>query len=495
MKAFRGSLFAAIALLVVWLGLRFLETGEVPEAGGSIGKVEATSIFRFEKPDVVRIEVRRPGDTLILSDGENGWVVDPGGFPASRSMVSRVKHQLHDLDARAEVVGDPEAFSLYGLGAQAIEVSVSLRNGKVIRFAAGDPNPTSVSYYIRPLPGDVVYTVKKSAVDFYSFAPDAFREPRFAIFDSKDAVRIEADLPEGRRLVLQQEGETDWKMLEPRTMAVEPDRVRALLGRVGALKAQAFLAEVTADSDREEQIAPYGLEQPKARIQISFGSREAIELSIGRSVSERTDEDQAFMMVAGSPSVYAARVGLLDDFMQDPQEFRKRSFVPLLADDLRTIEIDLAKREGADQSGRVRLKMESDAWKWEDGRPVPGSTPKRVAERLAGVRANDFVDDAKAIAKARFQQPLATVVMTDANQQTATLLVGQKGPPLVDELEEREVERYYAKLVGIDQVYLVDNGVVSVLEDALREHQRKVGKDEEQQDRREAIDEAMKEEK
>jgi hypothetical protein len=495
MKAFRGSLFAAVILVMVSLGLRFLEADEEPEAGGSLDKVEATSIFRFEKPDVVRIEVRRRADTLILSDGENGWIVSPGGFPASRSMVSRVKHQLHDLDARAEVVGNPEAFALYGLGAQAIEVSVSLRDGKVIRFAAGDPNPTSVSYYIRPLPGDIVYTVKKSAVDFYSFSPDAFREPRFAIFDSKDAVRIEADLPEGRRLVLQQEGETDWRMLEPTPMAVESDRVRTLLGRVAALKAQSFLAEVTPDSNREEQILPYGLVEPKARIQISFGSREAIDLSIGRSVSEMKDEDQAFMMVAGSPSVYSARVGLLEDFTQDPQEFRKRSFVPLFADELRTIEVDLAEREGAAQFGRVRLKMESDAWKWEDGRPVPGSTPKRVAERLTNIRADDFVDDAKGISKARFQQPLATVVMTDANQQSATLLLGQKGPPLVGGLEERNVERYYAKIVGVDQVYLVDSGVVSVLEDAIREYQRKVGKDEEQQERREAIDEAMKEER
>jgi hypothetical protein len=495
MKAFRGSLFAAIALVSVWLGLRFIEPGADPEAGGSIGKVDATSIFRFEKPDVVRIEVRRPGDTITLSDGENGWVVDPGGFPASRSMVSRVKHQLHDLDARAEVVGDPEGFALYGLGAQAIEVNVSLRNGEVIRFAAGDPNPTSVSYYIRPLPGEVVYTVKKSAVDFYSFGPDAFREPRFAIFDAKDATRLEADLPEGRRLVLQREGETDWEMLEPTPMAVEADRVRALLGRVGALKAQAFLAEVKADSDRSKQIAPYGLLSPQARIQISFGSRDSIDLSIGRNVSEKVDEDQAFMMLASSPSIYSARVGLLEDFVQDAQVFRKRGFVPFLADDLRTIEITLADREGSDPSGTVRLKMVSDAWKWEDGRPVPGSTPKRVAERLAGVRANDFVDDPNAFRKARFDEPLATVVLTDAEGQSVTLLLGQKGPPLIDELEEREIDRYFAKLATSEQIYLVDEGVVAVLEDAIREHNRKVGKDDEQQERREAIDEAMLEER
>jgi hypothetical protein len=495
MKAFGGSLLAAVALLVVWLGLRFLEPEVNPEASGMVIKTDATSIFRFEKTEVVRIEIRRPDGTILLSDGESGWVLDPGGFTASRSMVSRVKHQLHDLDARAEVVADPQGFSLYGLGPQAIEVSLSLRSGKVIRFAAGDPNPTSVSYYIRPLPGDVVYTVKKSAVDFYSFEREAFREPRFAIFDAKDAVRLEADLPEGRRLVLQQDGDTDWEMLEPITMSVEVDRVRALLGRVGALKAQSFLGEVLPEGDPVEQKSPYGLDKPQARIQISFGSRDPVDLLIGRKVSEKSAEEQSFMMVANSPSIYSARSGFLKDFMQDPQDLRNRSFVPVLAGDLRSIEIFLAERSDAEQSGTVHLNLESDAWKWEDGRPVPGSTPKRVAERLAGARANDFVDDAGEIAKADFQTPLATVVLTDEDSRSITLILGQEGPPLVDEMEDREMRRYYAKMSGGDQVYLVDDGLISVLDDALREYNRKVGKDEEQSERREAIDEAMEDEK
>jgi hypothetical protein len=308
-------------------------------------------------------------------------------------------------------------------------------------------------------------------------------------------VRLEAELPEGRRLVLQQYGDTDWEMLEPATMSVEADRVRALLGRVGALKAQSFLGEVTPGNDPVEQMAPYGLYDPQARIQISFGSRDPIDLRIGRKVSEKSTEEQSFMMVVGSPSIYSARSGFLDDFMQDPQMFRNRSFVPVLAGDLRTIEIFLAERPDAEQSGTVRLNLESDAWKWEDGRPVPGSTPKRVAERLAGARVSAFVDDAGEIAGAGFENPLATVVLIDAEGRSITLILGQEGPPLVDEMEDREMSRYYAKLADGDQVYLVDDGLLSVLDDALREYNRKVGKDEEQLDRREAINEAMEEEK
>jgi len=201
------------------------------------------------------------------------------------------------------------------------------------------------------------------------------------------------------------------------------------------------------------------------------------------------------MMVASSSTSYSARSSFLEDFMQDPQELRNRSLVSVLADDLRTIEIVLAEHADSEHSGTVRLNLEADAWKWEDGRPVPGSTPKRVAERLADARANQFVDDAGEIAKAGFGNPRATAVLTDAEGQSVTLILGQEGPPLVDEMEEREMKRFYAKVSGADQVYLVDDGIISVLNDALREYNRKVGKDEEQQERREAIDEAMGEEK
>jgi hypothetical protein len=227
----------------------------------------------------------------------------------------------------------------------------------------------------------------------------------------------------------------------------------------------------------------------------SFGSRDPIDLRIGRNVSDKEDENHAYMMMGDGPSIYTARRGLLEDYTQDPQNLRNRAFMPLLADDLREIEIHLTEQEEGDPAGRVLLKLVSDSWKWDDGRPVPGSTPKRVAARLTGIRANGFVDDAKEIAKAKLKSPLATVRLTDAEGRIATLLLGQKGPPVVDDLEDRELERYYAKLEGGDQVYLVDKGILSVLKDAVREHNRKLGKDEEQLERREAIEEAMKDEK
>ncbi len=62
---------------------------------------------------------------------------------------------------------------------------------------------------------------------------------------------------------------------------------------------------------------------------------------------------------------------------------------------------------------------------------------------------------------------------------------------LVD--EEREIPRLYAKRADIDTVYVVDEGVLNVLHDALREQNRKLKNDAEKEVRRERLDEEMSE--
>ena len=116
MKAFRGSMIAAAlllaALVLVWW---------VKPAVFEPTIVEGSNIFSFEKHELVRVAVERPGDeSIVLLEAEGQWIIEQTGHVAGRSMVNRVKHQLHDLTARASVVEDTENLSLYGLGQNAI---------------------------------------------------------------------------------------------------------------------------------------------------------------------------------------------------------------------------------------------------------------------------------------------------------------------------------------------------------------------------------------
>lgn len=493
MKAFKGTIIAAALLAVVLLLVWFVEKPPVDQPKKPKTS-EERPLYTFEKQDLVRVQVKRPdGTEVALKEEPSGWIIEGDGFPASRTMVNRVKHQIHDLTARARVIENPEDPALYGLAAQAVEVTLTLRDGQQIQFRAGDPNPSGVSYYIQPIPGEDVYTVKKSAVDYYSLSFDEFRERRFASFDSKDADGIEADLPGGKRLKMQKSGEDQWELLEPYAMRVSRDSARSLLGRVAVLKAQEFVHDFP-DTETAD-LAQYGLEPPRARITIRFASRDPLVLRVGSSMpNPEGDEELAYMILEGDRTVYAARVGLLEDFTEDPATFRLREIMRISGVDVVEVDATLNRpvNPGDSLSGQVHLRQVGDTWQWDDGLPVPGSTPRRLAMRAAGVEAEEFVDDhPSSVARYGLDKPLATITVKDQAGTTRTLLIGDMGPSRQGP-EEHLIERAYARIDGEEPVYLVEKSVLEVLEDALREHGRKAEKDDEMSQRHEAMDDARR---
>lgn len=492
LKAFRGTLIAVVLLLVaggaVWM---FDPDPEGPPVDEGVPK----ALFVFEKQELVQVAVSRPdGVVVTLVEEADGWIIAESGFPAAKNQVNRVKHQLHDLTARATVVEDADGTNLplYGLGPeQAIDVTLTFRDGSTEHFRAGDPNPSGVSYYLLKDDG-TVYTVKKSAVDYYALELDAFRERRFASFNSKDADRIDATLEGGRRLVLQRTGDKSWDMLEPVDMVASLEKARSLLGRVSVLKASEFQ---DLDDTSPETLAAYGLAEPRARITLSFGSRPPMTLLVGDDTTP-TDPPHAFMMLEGGTTVYTARVAFLDDYNADPSAFRSRRVLQLQDDDVVQSVVEFhANDDPGLVDDPVTLNKVGDTWMWWDGSPVPGSTPRRVAERVVHLDSEEFVDDADAAALG-LDRPQATVTLTDVNGDAVTVRVGDHGPSrtlLLEEGDERELKRVYVQVEGDPTAHLVDAAVLSVLEDAVREQARKRSKVDDQQERQDKIPEAFKE--
>ncbi|MBN1336963.1 MAG: DUF4340 domain-containing protein [Deltaproteobacteria bacterium] len=485
MKAFRGTLIATLALLVVVLVVFLVDRGR-----RETEVQESPALFQFEKADVVRVEIVRPDSTLVLAEQPDGqWIVEGPGWPAARSMVNRVKHQIHDLTARATVVEAPEAPELYGLGANAVHVTLLLRDDRKLEFLAGDPNPSNVSYYMQPLPGDTIYTVKKSAMDYYSLEPDAFRERRFASHDATDADRLEADLPGGRRLVLQRESDLVWRMEEPLEMLASREEVRRLLGRVTALKVDTFVEDHPSDLGR------YGLDPPRARIRILFASREPIDLSIG-AVAHTDDRfhktrSYAYMMLANDFTVYTASDDLLEDYLGDPAAMRLKRFVRMRTGEVTDVTVDLQPGPGEDLSGVVTLLYRADKWLWADGVPVAGSTPSRVALRAAEIEADEIAaEQVGNPARWGFDRPHVTIRLRDREGTVRVLVVGGAAPPAQDP-EGRDRTRSYARVDDLPTVWIVDDGVVDVAEDLVREYQRKAGADAASEERLDRVEEAL----
>ena len=489
MKAFRSTLIALVALFAL-IGAWWLVRPEelTPKERKEQEKAAERPLFPFEKANLIKVEVVRADGTIRLSEREDGWWIDGEEVRASRSMVNRVKHQLHDLVARATVVKNPDAAALYGLGDAAIHITLTFRDGSVTKFDAGDPNPSGVSFYIRRDGDSVIYTVKKSAVDYYSLSLSEFRERRFASFDSKDVDALEATLPDGARLHFQRTGERSWDMLAPKVFPADDGGVRGLLGRVSALKAVQFVTDTAEEAD----LPKYGLATPRASITVRFSGRDPLTLLLGGPTGE-TDGDYvlAYVKIADEPTIYAARDGLLEDYTDDPEEFRLKRFARMDPNQLASMAATFAgEGDDADLSKTVIVNMEADRWLWDDGVPVPGSTPKRLATRAANVQSDSFVAEQSDDPKFGFDTPHARVVMTDREGQVRTILVG-KAAPAEKGPEGEERARYYSRVVEFPEVYVIDEGVLDVVKDLMREHRRHATGEAEAEERLERMEKEM----
>lgn len=492
LQQFRGTILALVGCALVggaWWALR-REPAPAPHVKGA-ASADGVALFTFEKSDLVRVTVERPDGTIRLVEQPDGWWIDGAGakLPASKSMVNRVKHQLHDLVSRATVVEGTADAALYGLGASAIHVTLALRDGRTLTFDAGDPNPSGVSFYIRPTPGDVVYTVKKSAVDYYSLDLSEFRERRFASFDSKDVDSLDATWADGRHFRFQRTGEHAWDLLQPERFAANDDEVRALLGRVSALKAVDFVTDAPAP----EALHQYGLDAPRLTVALGFSGREPLTLLVGADAPGKDGiYDTFYVRTAEEPSVYTARNGLLEDYARPASAYRLMRFGRMDPNRVSLVAATYAPPAGASSddarlAGTVTVHMASSSWMWDDGQPVPGSTPARVAQRAGAIEAEAYVSSTPDDVRYGFDHPRVTVRLQDLDGADRRLLIGREGPAGADH-DGAARTRYYARVSDHDDVYLVDGGVIDVVKDLLREHRRKADGDSATDERTERIE-------
>lgn len=367
---FRGAAIAAAVCLA--LAMVLVATRPSPEVRGE-GQVP---IFRFEREDVVGLSVVRPeGDALRWRRGPDGeWVWEGSRWRPSQAAIRKVAHQLHALTARAPVASADADLTRYGLGSAATRVSLSLADGTVLAFEAGDPNPTGVSYYVRVLPDGPVYVVQKSALDLFHAPVASFREDRFASLDAADVDGIDA-VVDGRHLVLQRSAPAAWEMTAPVVQAASREVVREILGRVAALRAEAFLL------DGSDDLARYGLAEPRHRVAIARTSGPPISLEVGDPIPG-TDPPRCAIRRVEDDAVYDARCGFLDAFRGPLDRFRNRR-------PLRRTEPELARLTVGAGDRRVAITRTADAWRWPSGAAVAGATPRRLAGRILDLEEQD----------------------------------------------------------------------------------------------------------
>jgi hypothetical protein len=270
-------------------------------------------------------------------------------------------------------------------------------------------------------------------------------------------------------------------MSSPIEMDVDDDHARRLLGRISAMKAIRF------EPIEGVNLSDYGFDAPRLDVTIGFASREDMRMRVGAEAeSDGRFESLAYVLLDDEDTLFVARGGLLKEFTVDPAKMRNRRIVKMSVKDVVSIDAVLAPGPDMDLSGDGRVRFVAGQWVWRDGVPVSGSTPKRVARRLAELEVVDFVD-AGTSDQLGLAEPRARVVLRDDQDNERVIRIGGTGAPRIDP-EGHSRARFYVQVEGEDPVYLVDAGVLEVIRDLVRESNRKDVKDQETAARHERIE-------
>ena len=120
----------------------------------------------------------------------------------------------------------------------------------------------------------------------------------------------------------------------------------------------------------------------------------------------------------------------------------------------------------------VQISRTADDWRWPDGAVVQGSTDKRVAERAVSLEAVAFIDPSGE--KSELSAPRAMLELTFDGGERSRIALGRRWE------ESRSDGSPGARLLAsVDDgvPHVVDDALMTVIEDLHREYERKQARD------------------
>jgi hypothetical protein len=274
----------------------------------NVGAIRDKTVVAFERDKLTKLELESPKGTVTLTrDGEQWKIAGPQPLAADSSTVGTLLFQIRELKAQAFLDGvkmtPTVKVSLWETGAPAPKVltlapSPETRGGQPSAYAAIAGQ------------GQAVLVDAKALGELSRSANDLRDKTLFAI-DTKQIGRVRIKSAEGVA-VLEREGETGWKMVEPRRGAANVGKTDELVLNVRALRWADIVSPDGADA------AKYGLDAPSLEVTlVKSDGAELATLLIGKR-----EGNVAYVRSKASPVIYSVDAARLGAVPKVPADFQ-----------------------------------------------------------------------------------------------------------------------------------------------------------------------------
>jgi len=375
----------------------------VDKSTGDKDKVETTAdtkkLFDVkDKDDVSSLTIKSAdGSEIVLSKTENKWrMTKPVEAAAEGWQVDSLVSDLIAVESQGQV--DPKD---KGLDKPKLNVEVSAKGGKVLKFAVG--NKTALgALYIQVLGHKDADVIAGDLYDRLSKPANELRDKQLISVSTNDIKQMSIE-KDGQKVLLQKKG-TDWELTEPKKFPADAASMTDILGAVTGLRASDWVAKDSAD------VATAKFESPQMTVSfttaapatqpttapaskpiwttITFGQYEDIR---HQKVYAKISDTNAIVKVAGTP---------IETLSKKPIELRDKKVLDLLPEQVSKISITT------------------------DIPPGPAPTTKPAKKTMVSIERR------KEVAAAATSQPTTQTAVKAATTQATTAAVTQPATTL-----------------------------------------------------------------
>ena len=359
-------LLAAAVLLSVYVYF-FERAAPVWEAAGKVFKEIGPS-------DIYEVEISRPADAAekglgiaarsvrLRYEGSPAawWIVEPIHFEAFHPRVTSIVYELADLVRVADVGETAAAFP------KGPEISVRFKtraSGDHLVEVGADHPDSSLNFSYCRVAGKVFVT-RKEFRQKLTVSLEELRSRALVPVSSSDAVELSVSGGAKFEKTMSRDGDR-WRLRKPLDALADRQHVDELLNDLNAWTVASFEKD---DAKSPEDMAPYGLVDPRAKVTVRHRDGWGVALEIGGDVPKSGGADtEGFIYVrhAGTPFVFTAARKALDQALETPEYYRSRFVLDLGLDEVTEVRgkgtggAFLVKRAAADSAKADSSKEES----------------------------------------------------------------------------------------------------------------------------------------
>ena len=442
--------------------LTYVYVFEVKEKEKEREAAEQSNILLDVDADEARqVTIARGDSVLVAQKRPTGWrILSPVEDVADEAALERFVRNLKESKIErvvadsAEVAGDPELATKYGLRSPRLKIRVDRSDASpgtpADTLLFGNDSPTEKYVYVmRTGTNPEIFTVRAWRYDNLNKGLFDLRDRRVLSFLEEDVQALRLERTEETVKLERVEG--SWQMRSPVDAAADESAVEQLLGQLKNAKIKEFVDE----SARSETLARLGFDAPLVTAYLTVGEdRAEKKLTLAR----KNDDGRPLALDGSRSPVFAIDSTLVEQLLKSVFDLREKNPIEKSAAAARkfllhgTKDSFVAEKDSADTWGLIQpAGLEGKPWKLAN-----------LIRDLKDIEVRQFVHDGPAaLADYGLENPTVKVELLDEGGQSVELRLGN-----VTE------DGVYLTRMDENSIYLVDRTILENVDLALADVSR-----------------------